>query len=279
MSAGPDINQSRFEMRPFIKRSFATGAGNVAGTTLVDATLVEAANFWNDCWVLLRTGTYAGELRRVTASVPGTLTLDHTVGGQIAAGVQYVMWPTQSVTVVAGGGLKADLQQVLGQGADIALGNELLTDPSDRVARLLGIVYGNQAQLQQVVGTLELITQDTGLNTNPERWMHDNHWEADEVTITVAGAPGQQNLGVVVPAGQTRRIRKLTIRHAGTNDTVVTFLIAGGATKISVDVPAGNTVPWDGEDGIEFLAGEQPAVQSSDVTGGNTYVSPQGVEA
>lgn len=87
-----DIDVLKLEMRPFVKRSFATGAGNVGGTTLVDATLTEAAGFWDDCWVLLRTGTYAGVLRRVTASVPGTLTLDHTVGGQIAAAVQYVMF-------------------------------------------------------------------------------------------------------------------------------------------------------------------------------------------
>ncbi|GAJ11019.1 unnamed protein product, partial [marine sediment metagenome] len=75
-----DIDVLKLELRPFIKRGFATGPGNVAGTTLADGTLVEAATFWDDCWVLLRTGDYAGALRRVTASVPGTLTLDHTVG-------------------------------------------------------------------------------------------------------------------------------------------------------------------------------------------------------
>ncbi len=119
--ATSDINVLKLEMRPFIKRGFATGPGNVGGTTLVDATLVEAATFWNDCWVLLRTGDYAGELRRVTASVAGTLTLDHTVGGQIAAGVQYVMLPT------------------------------LPTDPIDRAARLLGIIYGDLGQVLQII--------------------------------------------------------------------------------------------------------------------------------
>ena len=124
-----------------------------------------------------------------------------------------------------------------------------------------------------------LIVEDLGTHTNPERWLHENHWEADEVTIAVAGAPGQQNLGVAVPAGVTRRIRELTIRHAGTNNTVVTLLIAGGATKVTIDVPAQTTRVWSSQDGREFATGEQPACQSSDITGGNTYVSASGVEA
>jgi len=120
---------------------------------------------------------------------------------------------------------------------------------------------------------------DSGKNTNPERWLHDNHWEAEEVTINVAGAGGQQNLGAVVGVGLTRRIRELTIRHAGTNNTVVTLLIAGGAIKVTIDVPAQTTRVWSSQDGREFAAGEQPTVQTSDVTGGSTYVSAAGVEA
>ncbi|GAI35803.1 unnamed protein product [marine sediment metagenome] len=213
-----DIDVLKLELRPFIKRGFATGPGNVGGTTLVDATLVEAATFWDDCWVLLRTGDYAGALRRVTASVPGTLTLDHTVGGLIAPGVQYVM----------------------------------LT---------------------------HIPTQDNGVHSNPEKWLHDHHSEANQVTIALAGAPGEQNLGPVVPAGVTRRIRTLNIRHAGTNDTVVTLLIAGGAIKDSIGIAPQTTRLWGVQDGAEFAAGEQPAVQTSDVTGGSTYVTPMGVEA
>lgn len=112
-----------------------------------------------------------------------------------------------------------------------------------------------------------------------EEFLHENHWEADEVTITVIGVGGEQNLGGAVPAGVTRRIRELTIRHAGTNNTVVTLLISGGATKVTIDVPAQSTRVWSSQDGREFEAGEQPTVQSSDVTGGNTYISASGVEA
>ena len=123
-----------------------------------------------------------------------------------------------------------------------------------------------------------LETEDTGLNTNPERWLHENHWESGEVTIAVAGAGGQQNLGAAVGAGVTRRIREITIRHAGSNATVVTLLV-GVAVRLSIDVPVQTTRVWSSQDGREFAAGEQPACQSSDVTGGSTFVSAAGVEA
>ena len=112
-----------------------------------------------------------------------------------------------------------------------------------------------------------------------DAYLGENHWECNEVTIAAAGVGGQQNLGGAVPPLMTRRIREITIRHAGTNNTVVTLLIAGGATKVTIDVPAQTTRVWSSQDGKEFAAAEQPAVQSSDVTNGNTYVSASGVEA
>lgn len=123
-----------------------------------------------------------------------------------------------------------------------------------------------------------IITEDTGANTNPERYLHTNHWEAGEVDINAAGVGGQQNLGVAVPVGKTRRIREITIRHVGINNTVVTLLISGGATKLTIDVPAQSTRVWSSQDGRSFAATTQPAVQSSDVTGGDTFVSATGVE-
>jgi len=111
-----------------------------------------------------------------------------------------------------------------------------------------------------------------------EKWLHRHHWESGEVNITVAGAEGQKNLGTAVPTGKIRRIKEITVRHTGTNNTVVTLLVAGGATKLSIDVPAQSTRVWSSQDGRIFNEGEQPAVQSSDVTGGSTYVSASGVE-
>ena len=123
--------------------------------------------------------------------------------------------------------------------------------------------------------------QDTGKNTNPERWLQDNHWEPDaEITIAVAGVPGEQPVGGVVPVGETRRIRELTIRHAGSANTVVTLLDAtGGNIKVSIDVPAQTTRTWSSQDGRAIAATLQPVIQTSDITGGSTYVSLAGVES
>jgi len=112
-----------------------------------------------------------------------------------------------------------------------------------------------------------------------EQWLQTYHWNTDEVTISANGAAGQRNLGIPVGAGLKRRIREITIRHAGTNNTVVTLLVAGGATKLTIDIPAQTTRVWSSQDGREFAAGQQPACQSSDITGGNTFITASGVEA
>jgi len=94
MMATTDIEVLKLELQPFIKRSVTNGNGNVPGTTLVDTTLIEADDYWNGMALLIRTGTYAGQLRRVLDfdRFTNTITLDHSVGGQIVAGVQYVMF-------------------------------------------------------------------------------------------------------------------------------------------------------------------------------------------
>lgn len=120
-----------------------------------------------------------------------------------------------------------------------------------------------------------------GEHTNPEKYLHDNHWEPDaEIPIVAAGAPGELPLGAAVAVGVVRRIREITIRHAGTNNTVVTLLDeTGGNVKASIDVPAQTTRVWSSEDGRLIAATLQPVIQTSDVTGGSTYVSASGVEA
>lgn len=243
-----EIDILKLEMQPFIKRSVATGPGNVGGTTLVDVSLVEAANFWNGCWVLLRTGTYAGALRRVTGFAAGTITLDHTVGGLIAAGVQYVMMTRLPVDIIAGGGLKADLQQVLGEGANISPANPVHTE-------------------------------DTGLNTNPERWLHDNHWDSGAELVLNAAAAA--NLGAVVGAGATRRVRNITVRNTALVNTVITLSqLLPLQNRVSFDVPAQTTRTWSEQDAVEFAAGVQPQILSSAAAvGAETYIHAAGVEA
>lgn len=121
-------------------------------------------------------------------------------------------------------------------------------------------------------------SSNLGKNTNPAQWLHDNHWEAEEVTITVSGAGGEKDLGAAVAAGKVRRVREYTINHTGINNTDVSLLIKGGATKVTVPVPAQTGRVWGSDNGRKFIAGQITAVQSSDVTGGTTRVSASGVE-
>ena len=120
------------------------------------------------------------------------------------------------------------------------------------------------------------IGDDSGANTNPERWLQDNHWNCDEVELVAAATA--LALGAAVAVGATRRIREITIRNVGSNNTVVT-ITDGTDIKLSIDVPAQTTRVWSSQDGRLFAAGETPDAQTSDITGGSTYVSAGGVEA
>ncbi len=79
---------------PFIKRSATTAAGATpANNTLVDDTLTEPNDFWNDMAIRIRTGDCAGELRRILDYdlATNTLTVNGAFSNQIVAGVKYVM--------------------------------------------------------------------------------------------------------------------------------------------------------------------------------------------
>jgi len=132
-----------------------------------------------------------------------------------------------------------------------------------------------------VLAALEATVGAEGEHTNPERWLNDNHWSTDaEVTVAIAGAGGEQNLGAAVGAGVIRRIREVTVRHVGTNNTVVSILDqTGGNIILSIDIPAQSTRTWSSQDGRDVAATLQPVVQTSDITGGSTIVSAAGVEA
>ena len=123
-------------------------------------------------------------------------------------------------------------------------------------------------------------TVDTGEHTNPEQWLHDNHWStAAEVPLVLAGAPGELDLGAAVGAGVVRRIREVTVRHQGTANTVISILDqTGGNIILSIDVPAQSTRTWSSQDGRLVAAGLQPVVQTSDVTTAGANVSAAGVE-
>jgi len=111
-----------------------------------------------------------------------------------------------------------------------------------------------------------------------EDFLHNYHWDSgDETIISVAGAPGEQNLGGAVPSGKVRRIRVLKIRHAGTKNTVLSILV-GAAVKLTIDVPPQSTRVYSDVHGIKCTETQQPKVQTSDVTDGSTYLKASGVE-
>jgi len=120
-----------------------------------------------------------------------------------------------------------------------------------------------------------------GEHTNPERYLHDNHWNTPaDIPLVAAGVPGELALGAAVAAGKVRRIKEVTVRHTGTANTVISILDATGANVIiSFDVPAQTTRTWSSQDGRAVAATLQPMVQTSDITGGGAMVSAAGIEA
>lgn len=118
---------------------------------------------------------------------------------------------------------------------------------------------------------------EASLGTESQGYLQQNGVDFNQVEISVVGVGGQQTLRTVT--GAKCRVTELTIRHAGTNATVLTLLIGGGATKLTIDVPASTTREWEAVVGKVFTTGQIIAVQTSDVTGGSTFVSASGVEA
>lgn len=119
--------------------------------------------------------------------------------------------------------------------------------------------------------------EDTGLNTNPARYLQIWHW--DSGTELVLNAAAAVNLGAAVGAGLMRRIREITVRNAAQANTVITLSV-GGVNRLSFDVPAQTTRTWSSEDGRAFVAASQPQIASSAAAGGSeTYITASGIEA
>ncbi len=228
----------------------------------------------------------------IPTPVGGTITSLYIALGTDAANLFYWEIPLTDIVYDAWHHyhqIMSEVNGVLGNGADLSAIQHIAIYVQTNIAgaTLTNILVDEvvvKRAFEIVINQLEgepLSTQDTGLNTNPERWLQDNHWEPDaEITIAVADAAGEQPVGGAVPAGETRRIREITIRHEGTNNTVVTLLDeTAGNIKLSIDVTAQSTVTWSSQDGREIAATLQPVIQTSDITGGSTYVSLAGVEA
>ena len=77
------------------KTGTASAAGAAGGTTIVDTTnftdSFANANFYDGWYAIATSGTYAGQVRRVSsyAGATGTITVADAFGGQIASGVTF----------------------------------------------------------------------------------------------------------------------------------------------------------------------------------------------
>ena len=118
---------------------------------------------------------------------------------------------------------------------------------------------------------------DTGINTNPEAWLNNHHWDSGaELVLNAAAAV---NLGAAVAAGVVRRIREITVRNTAQANTVITLSV-GGVNRVSFDVPAQATRTWSSQDGRLFVAAAQPQIASSAAAAGQeTFITAAGVEA
>lgn len=88
----------------------ATGNGNAGGTTFPDTGMsTYGDDFYNDWYVLLTSGTYVGQWRKVAdfTQSTGTFTVDRAFGGQVASGVTYQVykhnpgWYTEALRLAA----------------------------------------------------------------------------------------------------------------------------------------------------------------------------------
>lgn len=181
-----DIDVLKLEMRPFVKRSVTTGPGNVAGTTLVDASLTEPDDYWNGMCILIRTAgaivDCSGQLRRVldwdlatntlTVNVPFTDPA-HPADPKIEAGVQYVM-------------------QCPGSDPEVVAIEAKLDDPDHGLVKIKDEVANIETAVAPANGT-------TSANGNPggttvvdtTRTEPNDHWNNMALLITSGAQNGQ----------------------------------------------------------------------------------------
>lgn len=143
------------------------------------------------------------------------------------------------------------------------------------LARYLGVACGP---------TNPIDVEDTGLNTNPERYRQEHGGSFGELVIVASGAGGQQIIRITPPnpVGESLvfRLKEVSVRHSGTSDTVVSVRVVGEAIdRLTLDVRARTTREWESE--IGRVVGQTLTVvaRSSDVAGGTTYVSGSYIEA
>jgi len=94
-----------------------TADGNAGGTTLVDATLTQANDYWNDQTVLILSGACKGQSRDITDFAGGTITVSPAFDSQIVSGVRFVILPykpsSAEVSDIKGTGFVKDVDSLV----------------------------------------------------------------------------------------------------------------------------------------------------------------------
>lgn len=94
-----------------------TADGNAGGTTLVDATLTQANDYWNDQTVLILSGACKGQSRDITDFAGGTITVSPAFDSQIVSGVRFVILPykpsSAEVSDIKGTGFVKDIDSLV----------------------------------------------------------------------------------------------------------------------------------------------------------------------
>jgi len=113
------------------------------------------------------------------------------------------------------------------------------------------LVYGNQGPLQQVPVTLELITQDTGANTNPRRLESDEGFRSAVVARAGGVATPLWTIATVPArtAGQITTVYTLCIENVTAAAVTGWLEIAGVAITVPFHIASNDSVV------IDFVAG------------------------
>ncbi len=193
--------------------SSTTSAGNVGGTTLIDTSLTQADNYWNNAVVVILSGNSIGQNRRISAftALSDTITVESAFASQIASNTKYTILGQYAPPTGAGDATAAN--QTL-----------ILNDVGDASASTLGSIYaiiGNPATAIATTLALKPSATDEGVR------------QVFEASVTVAANVGvPQVIGTV--ATQACIVESIIV-YADTAQTadLVTYPVTGATGVIT----------------------------------------------
>lgn len=175
-----------------VRQGITTSNGNVGGTTVIDSTLTEADNYWNNLAITILSGNSAGQIRRISGftNITNTITVASAFNSQILSGTSY-----RIVAIVTTPDTSTDI-------------TALMADVGDASASALGSLYnilGNPtASLSAaVLNGINSRTNNTNLNAmlaipdNPNDTMmrfvldtiFSDNFDDQSLSTTLWGAP------------------------------------------------------------------------------------------